>query len=82
MRIQGVQVEGHNPIVESRLRFLDECTCVGVILLTQLLHRDDDVLLLQVVEDDSVPHAHLLEYVFDITLVVIGKRERKFKQLA
>ena len=69
VRVQTIEVKTNHPIILSRNRFLDVCSCVFFIFLRPFLRRDNNIFLPKIVIDDAVPKTNLEE---DILIVHLG----------
>ena len=81
MRIQTVEVKTDNPIILSRNRFLDVCSCIFFILLSTFARGNYNIAICKIVINHRVPHTDLTIHIFKVDLGIVTHRDGKFKQL-
>ena len=80
VRVETIEVKTNHPIILSRNRFLDISTCILFVFVRPNLRRDNNVPFLQVIVDNVIPHADLIEHICIVNFGIICHSQCKFNQ--
>ena len=80
VRIQTIKVKTDHPIILSRNRFFDICTCILRILYQNVPWEESQYSFFEIIVNDRIPHTNLKEHIIIVYFGVICHSNRKFNQ--